>query len=231
MNALKKQARLAGLLYTLVAFTAPIGLIYVPNKLFVSGDASATADQLRASESLLRLGMASELFHQSIEVFMVLILYALFEPVSKSLARQMAILGFIPIPIVFVNVLNEVAALTLVSGTGYLAVFDKGQLDALAMLFVRLHSQGLHIAAVFWGLWLFPFGLLVVRCKFIPAVLGILVMIAGTGYLLEAFTSLLLPQYFSTFADIAGLLELGEPPIILWLLIWGARPRLTATVQ
>jgi len=225
MSPLQKQARVAGLLYTLVALTAPIGLIYVPDKLFVPGNATATADHIRAAEGLLRLGMASELFHQTIEVFLVLVLYALFKPVHQPLARQMAVLGFLPIPIVFLNVINESAALMLAGGgSSWLAVFDKAQLDALAMLFVRLHRQGLYMAGVFWGLWLFPFGLLILRSGFIPRILGILLMVAGTGYLLETTASVLLPAHADTLFDIAGLMELGEPPIILWLLIWGARP-------
>jgi len=211
------------LLYALIGVTAPVGLIYVPGKLFVTGDATATADHIRASESLLRMGIASELFHQTIEVFLVLVLYGLFKAVDKSLARQLAILGLVPIAIVFLNVLNEIAALIVVSGANFLAVFGKPQLDALAMLFVRLHGQGLQVAAIFWGLWLFPFGLLVMRCGFIPRALGVLLMIAGLGYLLDSFTSLIFPHNKSAVGDVAGILELGEPPIILWLLIWGAK--------
>ena len=229
MDSTRKQARVAGLLYVLIAATAPVGLLYVPGKLFVTGDATATADHLRASESLLRMGIASELFHQTIEVFLVLVLYGLFKVVNKPLARQLVILGLVPIPIVFLNVLNEVAALILVSGANFLAVFGKPQLDALAMFFVRLHGQGLQVAGIFWGLWLFPFGLLVMRCGFIFKALGVLLIIAGLGYVLDSFTSLILPHYTSTVGDVAGILELGELPIILWLLIWGAKaPSLNA---
>jgi hypothetical protein len=231
MDSTRRQARIAGLLYVLIAATAPIGFIYVPGKLYVTGDAAATADHIRAAESLLRIGIASELFHQAIEVFLVLVLYGLFKPVNESLARQLAILGLVPIPIVFLNVLNEIAALILVSGASYLAVFDKSQLDALAMFFVRLHSQGLQVAAIFWGLWLFPFGLLIIRCGFIPRILGVLVMIAGLGYVLDSFTSLILPHYTDAVGNVAGILELGELPIILWLLIWGARTRSPNTVN
>ena len=142
---------------------------------------------------------------------------------NKPLARQMAILGFIPIPIVFLNVLNEIAALLLVSGASFLAVFDKAQLDALAMFFIRLHGQGLQVASIFWGLWLFPFGLLIMRCGFIPKALGILVIVAGLGYLLGSFISLILPHPVSILGDVAGILTLGEPPIIIWLLILGAK--------
>ena len=229
MDSTRKQARIAGLLYVLIAITAPVGLIYVPGKLFVLGDATATADHIRMSESLLRMGIASELFHQTIEVFLVLVLYALFKPVNASLARQLAVLGLVPIPIVFLNVLNEIAALILVSGANFLAVLGKPQLDALAMLCLRLHGQGLQVAGIFWGLWLFPFGLLIMRCGFIPKALGASVIIAGIGYLLESFTSLILPHSMSTVGDVAGILELGELPIIAWLVIWGAKTQASKT--
>jgi hypothetical protein len=165
-----RQARIAGSLYLLLALTAPIGLLYVPGKLFVSGNATATADNIRASEGLLRIGIASELIHQTIAVFLVLALYRLFKTVDEALAKQVVILGaLVSVPIMFVNVLNEIAALVLVSGADFLSVFAKPQLDALAYLFFRLHDQGIFLASIFWGLWLFPFGMLVLRSGFILA--------------------------------------------------------------
>src|SRR5262245_4537665 len=107
MNATQRQARIAGLLYLLMGLTAPIGLVVVPAKLFVRGDATATADRIRASESLLRIGIASELFHQVIFVFLVLALYRLFKGVNEAHARQMVVLGaLVSVPIVFLDVLN-----------------------------------------------------------------------------------------------------------------------------
>ena len=152
MNSTKKQARYAGLLYLLMGITAPIGLVYVPSKLIVSGDATATANHLRASELLLRIGIGSELFHQIIGIFLVLALYRLFKAVNKKHAALLVILGaLVSVPIVFLNVLNEIAVLVLVSGANFLSVFEKPQLDALAYLFLRLHSQGIIVAAIFWG--------------------------------------------------------------------------------
>ena len=223
MDSLKRQARIAGLLYTIVAVTGPLSLVYIPHTLFAAGRALSAADRMRSSESLLRLGIASELFYQTIEVFLVLTLYGLFKTVNKPRARQMAILGLIPIPIVFVVVLNEIAALMLASGPKFLSVFGKPQLDALATLFMGLHGQGLQVAALFWGLWLFPLGALVIRCGFIPKALGASAMIAGVGYLIGSTTSLVIPQYASSLGGVAGVLQVGELPIILWLLIWGAR--------
>jgi len=220
----RKDARVAGVLYLLVGIIAPIGLMYVPGQLIVAGDAAATADRLRASEWLLRLGIASELFHQIIGIFLVLALYRLFKAVDEHLASLMVILGLLlSLPIVFVNVLNEIAALILVGGAAFLSVFDQPQRDGLAYLFIRLHGQGLQVAAIFWGLWLFPFGLLVMRSRFIPRTLGVLLMVAGCGYLASSFTSLLVPRYATFVGQFDMILEMGELPIIFWLLIWGAK--------
>jgi len=225
-KSIQQQARTAGLLYVVLAIIAPIGLMYVPGKLIVSGNATATADNIRASEGLLRIGIASELIHQAVAVFLVLALYRLFKPVNDMLAKQMLILGsLVSVPIMFVNSLNHIAALILVSGANFLSVFEKPQLDALAYLFVRLHSEGITVASIFWGLWLFPFGMLVIRSGFIPRVLGYLLMIAGVGYLSSAFATLVLPQYAPLVNKLALPLEFGELPIIVWLLIWGAKPR------
>jgi hypothetical protein len=224
MDATKRMARRAGFLYVLLAISAPIGLMYVPGQLIVPGDAAATAGRIRASEWLLRVGIASELCHQALAVFLVLALFRLFRAVNEALAWQVVILGaLVSVPIVFANVLNEIAALTLVGGAQYLSVFDQRQLDALAFLFLRLHGRGITVASIFWGLWLFPFGRLVIQSGFIPRVLGVLLMAAGVGYLASAFTTLLFPAYGGQVGQVAMILELGELPIIFWLAIWGAR--------
>ena len=224
MDSTKRTARVAGLLYLLIGITAPIGLVYVPSKLMVPGDATATANRVVASQSLLRIAIGSELFHQVICIFLVLVLYRLFRAVNEEQARLVVILGaLVSVPIVFVNVLTEIAALILVSGADFLSAFDKRQLDALTFLSLRLHSQGLIVASVFWGLWLLPFGMLVIRSGFIPRALGVLLLIAGVAYLASSFTSLVLPQYAHSVGQFATVLEIGEVPIIFWLLIWGAK--------
>lgn len=226
MSSIKKQARRAGLLYLLLGVIAPFGLMVIPGRLIVTGDATATADRIRASESLFRLGMGAELIPQIIVIFLVLALYRLFKGVDENLAWQVVILGaLVSVPIMFVNVLNEIAALTLIKGPDFLSMFDPTERDALAYLFLRLHTYGIDIASIFWGLWLFPFGLLVIRSGFIPRIFGVLLIIAGFGYLVSAFVTLLLPEYAHAIGQIAIILEMGEVPIIFWLLIWGARPR------
>ena len=223
MNSTKKQARFAGLLYLLASLIGCFGLIYVPGKLIVRGDATATANHIRASETLFRLGIATELFGFTMFIFVVLALYRLFKGVNEKHALAMAILLLVSIPISLLNVLNDIAALILVSGADFLSVVDKGQLDALAYLFIRLHGQGFVVAQIFWGLWLFPFGILVIRSGFIPRVLGILLFIAGFGNVASSFTSLFPLPYASLVDRFASVLTAAELPIIFWLLIWGAK--------
>ncbi len=155
---------------------------------------------------------------------MLLALYRLFKPVDKSLAMLLAAFGaLVSVPIVFVNVLNEIAALTLASGSGLAAMFEATQRDALAYLFFFLHGQGIGLVSVFWGLWLLPFGLLVIRSGFIPAVFGWLLLVAGASYLASSFIGVAFPQFLDRVKPVADLLAMCEIPIILWLVIWGAR--------
>jgi hypothetical protein len=225
MNPTKKQARIAGLWYLLLGVTAPIGLVYVPGKIIVPGNAAATIENLRASTSLLRIGIGSELFHQIIGIFLVLALYRLFKAVNEKYAVLMVIFSLLSVPIVFVNVLNEIAAIVLVSGADFLSVFEKHQLDAWAYLFLRLHGQGISVAAIFWGLWLFPFGILIIRSGFIPRFLGVLLFIAGFAYLADSFTTLVLTRYAPFVGKFAMILMAAELPIMFWLLIWGAKTK------
>jgi hypothetical protein len=223
MNSIKKQAHIAGVLYVVASITAVFAWIYVDGKIFVRDDAAATANNIRASETLLRLGIAGELIGSVIFVFVVLALYRLFKAVSEKHAMAMAILLLISTPISLLAVLGELAALIVAGGGNFLSAFDQHQLDSLSYLFFRLHGQALVVAQIFWGLWLFPFGILVIRCGFMPRFLGFLLFIAGVGYLIGSFSVLLLPSYKQLGSQIAMILELGELPIIFWLLIWGAK--------
>lgn len=220
---LKRQARVAGLLYFVSSIFGLLGMAYIPNRLVVIGNATATANAIRGSESLFRVGIASELVGETIFVFMVLALYRLFERVDRRQASMMAILILLSVPLSFVNVLSEFAALTLYGGADFLSAFDTHQLDALALLFLKLHGNGFVVASVFWGLWLFPFGVLVIRSAFIPRLLGVLLVVAGFGWLIDSFTSILLPRPGELVSMIVSILETAELPIILWLLIWGVK--------
>jgi hypothetical protein len=228
MNSIKKQARLAGLLYFLASLPAPFGLIYVPTKLIVLNDPTATANNIRASESLLRLGIGCELLGSIMFILVVVALYRLFKPVNETYALTMMILILISIPISLLSVVNEVVALIVVNGANFLSVFDARQLDALAYILMRLHSRAILVAEIFWGLWLIPFGILVIQSRFIPRILGYLLFLAALGYLASSVTFLLLPSYGDFVDKFASQLPLAELPIILWLLIFGAKDQTKA---
>jgi hypothetical protein len=228
MNPTKKAARVAGLLYVLACIPAPFSLIYVPNTLIVPGDATATASKILAHESMFRLGMVGEVISAIGFIFAVLALYRLLQGVNKRHASLMVTLFAISIPISCLNVLNEIAALILLRGADFLSVFTRPQLDALALVFLRLHSFGFVVAAIFWGLWLFPFGVLVYRSGFLPRILGVWLIINCFAYVIPSFTALLLPRYKGVVTRIALPFLLGEAAIVLWLLIKGARDQLLA---
>jgi hypothetical protein len=221
MNSTKKQARVAGFLYLLASIPGAFCLIYIPSRFIVSGDAAATANKIAASESLFRFGILSELAGFIGFIFVARALYGLFAGVSKAHASLMVTLIVVSIPISLLNVLNETVALTLIRGANFLSVFDKPQRDALALLFLHLHFDGITVAQIFWGLWLIPFGTLVLKSGFLPKILGVLLIVACFGYLANSISDLgLLPKVVSR---VVGQLTICELPIIFWLLIVGAK--------
>ncbi|HSL31103.1 MAG TPA: DUF4386 domain-containing protein [Anaerolineales bacterium] len=209
-------ARLAGILYFLVIPLGIFGGLYVFSSLIVPEDPAATASNLMASESLFRLGIVSDMLAPIVMVLVASVLYRLLRPVSKTIALLMVSLVLVAASIAMLNKLNQFAALLLLSEADYLTVFTTEQLQALALLFLRLHSRGASIAFIFWGLWLFPLGYLVVRSGFFPRILGILLMVACCGYLIDSFASIL-----GYSVNIGLFAAVGEVLFILWLLIKG----------
>jgi hypothetical protein len=223
MHPTDKAARIAGAVYLSMVFTAPFSLIYVPSKLIVRGDAAATANKILAHEMLFRAGIVADLISSVIFILVVLALYRLLSGVNKTHASLMVTLALVSAAVGFMNVLNNIAALTLFRGADFLAVLEKPQRDALAMLFLRLHGQGSVMNEIFWGLWLFPFGVLVIKSGFLPRILGVWLVVNCFAYLAIFFTGLLFPQYNNIVYNIAFPVLFGEMAIALWLLIMGAK--------
>lgn len=229
MSSTKNPGRVAGFLYLLLVVAAPLRLLYIPSALFVHGNATATAANIAAHESLFRLGIVSDLFCGALLIFLVLALYRLFKGVDQKLAVLMVILGgVLPAAIDFFNVLNDAAALMLVRGADFLSVFDKPQRDALALLFLRLHHQEIVAAEILWGLWLFPLAVLAYRSGFLPRFLGVWLIINGFAYLAMSFTGLLLPQSEDMVSNLAFPALLGEMAFMLWLVIKGVKEQALA---
>jgi len=221
---LRKTARVAGALYLLSAVAAGLPLIYVSNTLIAPDDAAKTAGNILASEASFRACIVSELIGAITFIFLVRALYQLLGEVSKTQASLMVTLVLISVPITFLNVLNEVAALRLLHGDSFLGVVNGAQRNALALLFLNLHGDGASLANIFWGLWLFPFGALVVRSGFIPRILGVLLILNGVALVVVSLTALTLPSHLDTVSRYAIIPELGELWMMGWLLIKGVRP-------
>jgi len=210
-------------LYLVNAVTGFFGIVYVPGKLIVSGNAAATANNILASERFFRLGISSELICAVEFIFLIWVLYRLLGGVSRTHASLMVIFGLAFVPIMCMNVLSEIAALTLLRGADFLSMFDQPQREGLAVLFLDLHRYGYIIGWIF-GPWLFFFGVLVFKSGFLPRILGVLLIAACFAYLADSLTPLLLPSYADVVGRFASVpLTLGEPAIILWLLIRGAK--------
>jgi hypothetical protein len=158
----------------------------------------------------------SDLLAALIMLFVVLVLYRLLKPVNSNVALLMLSLVLIAVSIAMLNKLNQFAALLLLSGADYLTAFTTDQLQTLAFLFLRLHSRGGNIAFIFWGLWLFPLGYLVFKSGFLPRILGILLMVACFGYVINSFAI-----FLGYTVNVGMFAALGEVLFILWLLIKG----------
>jgi len=227
----RNPGRVAGLWYLLLVIVGPLRLIYVPTKLFVDGNATTTASNILAHETLFRVAIAGDLIGAVVLVLMTLAFYHLFKGVDKSLAVQVVIFGGVmPALLYFVNVTTDLGTLMLVRGADFLNAFDKPQRDALAYLFIRMHDYQNTAAEILWGLWLVPLALLVYRSRFLPRWLGVWLMINGITYMVISLTGVLLPQYADQVFTYSKPARLGEIALVLWLLIRGAKPAEVAGV-
>lgn len=229
MSPARNPGRVVGFWYLLLVLLGPLRLIYIPNKLFVHGDAAATAANIAAHPLLFRFGMASELLGAVVLIFLVLAFYRLFKGVDQQLAVLLVIVGGVmPALINFVSVVSDAGALMAAQGGGsdFLSVFDKPQRDALVLLFVRLFHHQIVAAEVLWGLWLFPMGALTYKSGFLPRFIGVWLIINGVAYLLLSLTGLFFPDYQDKVFAYSQPALFGEVAMMLWLVIKGANPPL-----
>jgi len=131
----------------------------------------------------------------------------------------------VQVPIGFVDAVNQLAVLVLLRGADFLAVFDQPHREALAMLFLKLSDQMTIVSEIFWGLWLFPLGLLTFRSGFLPRFLGVWLIINGIAYVVTSFVGMMTPQHMDFVSKVTFPLLLGELAFMLWLVIRGARPK------
>ena len=223
MKSIKNTARLAGVLYLLISVLAPFSILYIPSTLIVPGDAATTASNIMASEGLFRLGIVGDSVVILLEIALIAILYQLLRPVNRTLALVATFARLAMTVVMAVNVFNSLGVLLLSSDAKYLTVFEPGQLHALVLLFLNLHDSGVYIWQVIFSFHLLVLGYLVFKSGFFPRILGILLMVACLGYLMDSF-GILFPISGALSIVSSVLLAvgvIGELSFTLWLLIKG----------
>lgn len=222
MPSLKKSARIAGLWY--LGFTlGPFYLMYVPSQTVVRNDAAATAARVLAHETLFRWGMLAETFGALIFIGLALALYRLFEGVDRHLARQLVALVLVSSALGLLTVVFSAAALLVFRGGDPFSAFDAHTREAVGMLLVRMRGQAYGINEMFWGLWLLPFGWLVVRSTFLPRWLGYWLLLDGTAWVVLSVTWFLAPTNADALFRYFQPVFMAEIAAMLWLLIVGAK--------
>lgn len=225
MNSAKNTARLAGFFWLLTAATTGFSLVYVRPQLIVGGDAAATASNIIAFESMFRMGIACSILSAIFSVFFGLMIFNLFKGAGKTLATVFFTSLLIGAGIAVANSLFNIGALVVLSDADYLKAFTDVQLIALAMIFLRLNNSGIGLVELFTALYMFSFGLLIIRSRYLPRVLGVLLMIGSCAFPVNTFTKLLIPQFYpALIMQMTMLLNaFGGPATMLWLLIKGMK--------
>ena len=217
MESPNKLARMTGILYFLVILTGVASEIMVHNFIIVPGDMTTTVNHITAYESIFRLGFVISLTRFAVFIFMVLALYKLLRPVNKDWSLVMIAFALVSISIGMVSLLFQYAAPLLLSRNGYSTLFTTDQWQAQVQFFINLQMLG-DKAAQILTVWLLPLGYLIYKSGFLPKILGVLMVMAGVGYVTDFLVFFLLPNLNW---QVAGLAFLGELPFPLWLLIKG----------
>jgi hypothetical protein len=222
MTSRKRTARIAGLWY--LGFTlGPFYLLYVPSQTIVQNDAAATAARVLGHETLFRWGMFAEMLGVAIFVGLSLALYRLFEDVDRHRARQLVALVLVSSALSLASLVFSAAALLVFRGDGALASFDDHTRQAIGMLLVSMHGQAAGINQTFWGLWLLPFGWLVLRSRFLPSWIGYWLLLDGVAWVVVGITWFLAPSYSAALFRYLQPVFMAELAAMLWLLIVGAK--------
>ena len=220
-ESIQRMAKIAAGLYLLITVLAIYTHFYVPGELIVAGDATLTAKNIAASQGLFRGGIFSELLILLSEVALTIILYVIFKPVNKTLSLTAAVSRLAMTTIHGFNVLNNIFVLILLSGAGYLSVFEPEQLSALVMFFLEGYKYGFGLGIVFLGLHALLLGYLIYISGYFPKVLGVLFGLASLGYFVDSFSLLLIADYIPGQPLVAIPIALAEIAFPLWLLFKG----------
>jgi hypothetical protein len=212
----RPMARITGAVYLLYFLTAISGELFIRG-MIVSGDPAATAINILAHERLFRLSLAVGLVGTALYIAVTVLFYGLFKPVNKTVALLAAFLSLAGCAIQAVGSLFRVAPFVVLDGSHYLSAFKLDQLQAMALMFIKLNVQATYIYLVFFGMFNLSIGYLIFKSAFLPRTLGVLMALSGLGWL--TFLSPLLANQLLSYIEVLGIL--AEASLMLWLLVKG----------
>lgn len=210
------------MLYLIIIVGGIFGEAFIRGRVIVSGDATATAANVRSLESLWRLGAASEIFMLTCAVAMAWVFFILLKPVSRELVWLATFFHLVSIALEAANELRLLEPLLLLGNAGYLKAFEPEQLYAMVSLSLRSYAYGFNVGLIFFGWFCITAGYLIFRSGYLPKALGVLLQVAGLSYLINSFALILVPDFsrwlgYSLMAPVL----VGEASLCLWLLVKG----------
>jgi hypothetical protein len=211
------KARITGVFYLLTILTGIFAQGFVSGRLVVDGDAAATATNILTHRGLFQLGFAVYMIEMACQIAITALFYELFKPAGRSVSLLAAFLGLAGCVIKTFSRVFFIAPLFVLGGAHYLSVFSTEQLQALALLLLKVNDRGAALALVFFGFYALLTGYLIIRSTFLPRILGVVSVVAGLGWL----SFLYLPLGYSLFPYVAAFGLLGAAALIVWLLVFG----------
>jgi hypothetical protein len=212
--SIQKYARIAGVLFLVSMIAGGFGEFYVPSTLIVSGDATATAKNILAHDLLFRMGFASYLVEAVCDIALSLVMYVLLRPVRKDLALLAAFFGLVSTAVFAGAELFYFAATFILGGAEYLKTFSTDQLNTLGLLSLKFYGTGAGIFMALYGIATGIRGYLIYRSTYLPRFLGVLMMLAGLGFIAKNFALVLAPGFPS------DVFLLPMPLVVLSLTLW-----------
>jgi hypothetical protein len=225
MNSPKRLARIAGFLYLLVGIFGGFAEGFVDPKMYVAGNAAATAGNVVANSGLVRLGVVAHLLDATFFVFLAMTLYILLQHVNKSVARAMLVLVALAVGIISLNAVFQFEGLRVATDSAYAAAFGAAGSNALVLLLLDIQHYGTFSAQVFFGLWLVPLGYLAYKSsRLFPKWLGVVLIVGGVSYLVDLLAAFLAPDLSQTIHALIPIpTAFAEISMLLYLLVVGVK--------
>lgn len=219
MTPTRSRIRATAAFYLLMGLPGAFNLKYLPT-FVVPGDAAATVRNIADGALTYRVAILGGVVGYLAFVYLAFSLYEIFKDVDRRQARLMVGLVLVMVTLGLANQFNEVGPLVLLNHGSWLGAFTKPQIDALALGFLLVRNDALHIAMSLWGLWLVPFGILVWKSGFIPKAIGVLLVLDGLAWIALCIVGIVFPAQYHLVDMVAmPFYTAGELSILGWLLV------------